>query len=159
MVPISGFQTMQQWLSITMEYLVPPEFSAPSPKKLKPRVLAKLRPWQRRLFKMFKFKTGDEVVVTAGRDKGKKGRVQKVIDRENKVVVEGINIYKRHKKATKNQKSGIYEVARPISLANVVVVCPKCSRLTRIGFRIEGSKKYRICKKCNGRLEDKGINK
>ena len=108
---------------------------------------------------MFKFKAGDEVLVTAGRDKGKKGRVQKVITRENKVVVEGINIYKRHKKATKNQKSGIYEVARPIPLANVVVVCPKCSRLTRIGFRIEGSKKYRICKKCNGRLEDKGVNK
>lgn len=108
---------------------------------------------------MFKFRLGDEVLITAGRDKGKKGKVQKVITRENKVVIEGINIYKRHKKATRNQKSGIYEVTRPVSVASVVVVCPKCSRLTRIGFQIEGSKKYRICKKCNSRFEDKGINK
>lgn len=108
---------------------------------------------------MFKFKVGDEVLVTAGRDKGKKGKVQKVITRENKVVIEGINIYKRHKKATRNQKSGIYEVTRPVPVANIIVVCPKCSMLTRIGFQIEGAKKYRICKKCNSRFDDKGVNK
>ena len=104
---------------------------------------------------MFKFSVGDTVSVTTGRDKGKKGKVQKVIISENKVVVESVNIYKRHKKATRSQKAGIYEVTRPIPVANIAVVCPKCSKLTRVGFQIEGSKKYRICKKCKGRLETK----
>ncbi len=105
---------------------------------------------------MFKFSVGDTVSVTAGRDKGKKGKVQKVIIGENKVVVESVNIYKRHKKATRGQKAGIYEITRPIPIANIAVVCPKCSKLTRVGFQIEGSKKYRICKKCKGHLETKG---
>lgn len=99
---------------------------------------------------MFKYKVGDEVLITAGRDKGKKNKIEKVLPRENKVVVAGVNIYKRHKKATSSQKAGIYETIRPISVSKVSVICPKCSKPTRIGFKINGKEKNRVCKKCKG---------
>ena len=99
---------------------------------------------------MFKFKIGDEVKVTAGRDKGKRGKVQKIFPREHKLAVENINIYKRHRKVTRTQPAGIYEVTRPISIANVALICPKCGKLTRAGFAFEAKIKHRICKKCQG---------
>lgn len=101
---------------------------------------------------MTKFKTGDEVIVTAGKDKGKKGKIEKIYKKESKVLIPNINVYKRHRKATKNQSSGIYEFARPLPLGNIALVCPKCSKQTRVGFELEGKVKYRICKKCKGRL-------
>lgn len=101
---------------------------------------------------MFKFKVGDEIVVTAGRDKGKKGKVEKVLLKENRLIVEKINIYKRHRKVTRNQPAGIYEIARPITTANVAIICPKCGKPTKVGFVIENKIKTRICKKCQGRL-------
>lgn len=101
---------------------------------------------------MFKFKVADEVLVTAGRDKGKKGKIEKVLEKEEKIVVAGINLYKRHKKATRSQGSGIFDVTRPIPVANVAIICPKCSKPTKIGFVQEGKIKVRICKKCKGRL-------
>ena len=99
---------------------------------------------------MFKFKVQDDVFITAGRDKGKKGKIEKVFPKENKVVVSGINIYKRHKKVTRSQAAGIYEIARPISVASVQIICPKCEKLTRVGFSKVGKEKQRICKKCKG---------
>lgn len=104
---------------------------------------------------MFKFKTGDEVLITAGRDKGKKGKIEKVLVGENKVVVTGVNLYKRHRKATRNQKAGIYEITRPVDVANVAIICPKCSKPTRVGFVQEGKNKFRICKKCKGKITPK----
>jgi len=101
---------------------------------------------------MFKFKVNDEVQVVSGRDKGKKGKVEKVLPFENKLIISGVNIYKRHRKATRNQSAGIYEVARPISVSKVRVICPKCAKLTRVGFIIEGKTKNRFCKKCKGSL-------
>ena len=101
---------------------------------------------------MFKLKEGDEIVVTIGKDKGKKGKIEKVLKGENKIVVPAINIYKRHRKATASQKSGVFEFPRPMRTANVALICPKCSKQTRVGFEIEGKKKYRVCKKCHGRL-------
>ena len=101
---------------------------------------------------MFKFRAGDEVLVTTGRDKGKKGKIEKVLQKEDKVVVSGINIYKRHRKVTRTQPAGIYEIVRPIPTANIAVICPKCSKVTRIGFVFEGKTKNRVCKKCKGRL-------
>lgn len=101
---------------------------------------------------MFKFKVGDQVLITAGKDKGKKNKIEKILPRENKVVVTGINLYKRHKKATRNQAAGIFEVIRPISVANIAIICPKCTKTTRAGFIYEGKTKIRICKKCKGRI-------
>lgn len=101
---------------------------------------------------MFKFKVGDQVLITAGKDKGKKSKIEKVLPRENKLVISGVNIYKRHKKATRSEKAGIFEIVRPISVANVSAICPKCAKPTRIGFILDGPTKSRICKKCKSRL-------
>ena len=101
---------------------------------------------------MFKFKVGDEVQITTGRDKGKKGKVEKVARRKNALVVAGVNIYKRHRKVSKKQPAGVFEVERPIPVANLAIVCPKCGKPTRVGFVIEGKTKNRICKKCQGRV-------
>ena len=101
---------------------------------------------------MFKLKVQDQVLITAGKDKGKKNKIEKILPSENKVVVSGVNIYKRHRKATRNQAAGIYEVIRPMSVANVAIICPKCSKVTRAGFIYEGKSKIRICKKCKGRI-------
>lgn len=101
---------------------------------------------------MFKFKVGDEVLVTSGKDKGKKGKIERVFPREFKVVVSGIGAYKRHRKATSGQRAGIYEIIRPIATAKVAIICPKCGKQTRVGFQQEGKVKNRICKKCKGVL-------
>lgn len=99
---------------------------------------------------MFKFKVGDEILITAGRDKGQKGKVQRVYLQESKLTVGGVNIYKRHKKATRNQGAGIFEVTRPISTAAVAIICSKCGKPTKVGFKVTGKTKERICKKCGG---------
>lgn len=99
---------------------------------------------------MFKIKKDDEVIITNGRDKNKKGKVEKVLLKENKVVVSGANIYKRHRKVTRSQPAGIYEVIRPIEVSKVALICPKCSKQTKVEFKIDGKTKQRICKKCKG---------
>jgi len=101
---------------------------------------------------MFKFKVGDEVLVTVGRDKGKKGKIEKVFPRLGKITVDSVNIYKRHKKVTRSQAAGIYEIARPIDVAKVAIICLKCAKPTRAGFLIEGKNKVRICRKCQERI-------
>lgn len=101
---------------------------------------------------MNKYKIGDEVQVTTGADKGKKGKIEKVLAKENKIVVAGVNVYKRHRKVTRRQPAGIYEITRPILASKVAVICPKCGKTTRIGFTTEGKTKVRICKKCKGRM-------
>ena len=102
---------------------------------------------------MFKYKAGDEVLITAGREKGKKSKIERVFPHENKLVVTGVNIYKRHKKATRNEKAGIFEIVRPIPVSNVLVICPKCAKPTRIGFTFKDNIKSRICRKCKGILK------
>lgn len=99
---------------------------------------------------MFKFKVGDEILILSGKDKTKKGKIEKVFQKEAKIIVSGVNIYKRHKKASRSQKSGIYEIARPIDVSKVAIVCPKCAKPTRVGFLIDTKTKKRICKKCKG---------
>lgn len=101
---------------------------------------------------MNKFKIGDQVQITSGRDKAKKGKVEKVFSRQSLLVVSGVNIYKRHRKVTKNQPAGIYEIKRPIATSKVALICPKCNKVTKIGFKVSGDAKTRICKKCEGVL-------
>lgn len=101
---------------------------------------------------MFKFKTGDQVLITVGKDKGKKSKIERIWPSENKVVVSGVNLYKRHRKATRSQAAGIYEITRPISVANVALICPKCAKVTRVAFSLDGKAKKRICKKCKGTI-------
>ncbi len=96
-----------------------------------------------------KLRIGDEILVTAGKDKGKKGKVDKVLPTISKVAVAGINMYKRNSKGSgKVKQAGIIDIVRPISVANVSLVCPKCKLATRIGYVQKGDKKNRVCKKC-----------
>ena len=91
----------------------------------------------------------DEVKVVAGKDKGKTGKVEKVFAKTAKVLVAGVNEYKRHMKArVQGQTSEIVTITKPLPVANVQLVCPKCKKITRIGYKIEKDKKVRICRKC-----------
>ncbi|MBI4037530.1 50S ribosomal protein L24 [Candidatus Curtissbacteria bacterium] len=101
---------------------------------------------------MYKFKIGDEVKIKTGRDKGKKGKIEKIYKGENTLLVGGVNMYKRHKKQTPMQKGGIFEIARPILASKVTIICSKCGKETKIGFLKEGKTKKRFCKKCKGIL-------
>ena len=98
-------------------------------------------------------KKNDNVLVIAGRDRGKRGRVMVVNPGRNGVIVEGVNFIKRHTKPNpqKNVKGGIVEREMSMSAAKVQVVCPQCGAATRIGHQmLEDGKKVRICRKCKG---------
>lgn len=96
-----------------------------------------------------KLKKGDEVIVTIGKDKGKKGKVEKAFPKLGKVVVAGVNTFKRHrKKRDENTPAAIVEIVKPISVAKIALICPKCGKQTRVGYRIVKNEKERICKKC-----------
>ena len=101
------------------------------------------------------FKVGDEVVVITGSDKGKKGKIIKTLRDENKVVVERVNIVKKHQKATAQETGGIVEMAAPIHASNVMIVDPKTKKRTRIGHTTDTKtgKKIRITKKSNEKLD------
>jgi large subunit ribosomal protein L24 len=95
----------------------------------------------------------DTVVVTTGKDRGKRGRVLKVVTDKNRLVVEGVNFIKRHTKANpqRNIKGGLVEREAPLHASNVQLVCPECGKATRLGRRIlEDGRKVRICRKCEG---------
>ncbi len=96
-----------------------------------------------------KFKKGDEIIVTGGKDKGKRGKIEEVFPQTMRVLVLGVNVYKRHlKKRDEKTPSGIIDSPRPLPLANVALLCPKCKKPTRIGFLVSEKEKQRICKKC-----------
>lgn len=95
-------------------------------------------------------KRGDEVIVLAGKDRGKRGRVQEIHPEAREVVVAGVNVAKRHKKAnpSKNEKGGIVDQVVPLPLGKVMLVCPHCGKPARIGHRMEGESKERFCRNC-----------
>lgn len=96
-----------------------------------------------------KIHKGDEVKIVLGKDKGKTGKVEKIMPKADMVVVTGMNQYKRHMKArSQNQSSEIVTITKPLDVAKVRVVCPKCHAITRVGYRREKDKKVRICRKC-----------
>jgi len=103
---------------------------------------------------MNKIKKGDNVKVLAGKDSGRTGNVDRVLVRTGKVIVAGINISKRSvKKSGDNQSGGIVELVKPVNLSNVALICPNCKKITRVGFKIEGKDKVRICKKCKKEIK------
>jgi len=102
-----------------------------------------------------KFKIGDNVKITAGKDKGRDGKIERVFPKTLLVVVPGVNLYKKHVKGSQGQKGGIYDIPRPLSLGKIALICPKCKKVTRIGFSTKGEKKARICKKCNKEIDIK----
>lgn len=101
-----------------------------------------------------KVKKGDTVFINAGKDFGKKGTVEQVFPKENKVTVVGINIIKKHlKPSRKSPHGGIIDKIAPIDVSNVMVVCPRCSNPTRIGYKLTDIKKMRICRKCKESID------
>lgn len=100
-----------------------------------------------------KIKKGDTVLISSGKDRGKKGTVIRVLPKESRIVVEGINLKKKHNRARKEGEKGqVVEIAAPLYASSVMLICPKCKKATRISHRISGKNKYRICKKCNQEL-------
>lgn len=108
---------------------------------------------------MQKIKKGDTVEVIAGKDNGRRGAVLTIFPKENRVVVERVNIVKKHQRqqatgGRQQQRPGIVEFEAPIDLSNVMLVCKNCGERTRVGFRIdEEEKKVRVCRKCNGDID------
>lgn len=101
-----------------------------------------------------KIRKGDTVIIISGRevDKGKRGEVIKVLPDENRLVVAGINIRKKHQKEVQTQgrslKPGVIEFEAPIAISNVMLICPKCNQPTRVGVTREDGVSQRVCKKC-----------
>ena len=99
-----------------------------------------------------KIKTNDNVLVIAGKDKGKKGKVIKALPNENKVIVEGVNIQTRHMKAKNEQPAEIRKLEGPIDASNVMLL-DKSKTPTRVGYKLEGDKKVRISKKTGKKVD------
>ena len=101
-----------------------------------------------------KVKKNDTVLVITGKDAGKTAKVLSALPKANKVIVEGVNVQKKHKKARSAQDvSAIQNQAGAIDASNVMVVCPTCNKATRVAYLVEGDKKARICKKCGAVLD------
>ncbi|HET7099270.1 MAG TPA: 50S ribosomal protein L24 [Patescibacteria group bacterium] len=104
---------------------------------------------------MLKFKIGDTVKITAGKDSGREGKIEKVLPKEEKVIVPGVNMYKKHVKGVGDVKGGIYDIPRALGLGKIALICPKCKKQTRVGFIFAGDEKRRICKKCKKEIDSK----
>ncbi len=105
-----------------------------------------------------KIRKGDTVVVLRGKERGKTGEVIKVLREANRVIVKNVNLVKKHVRGIPNvREGGIYEIEAPIHISNVMLICPKCGKPTRVGIRtvVEGEvlRKYRYCKKCNENID------
>ncbi len=101
-----------------------------------------------------RIKKGDNVQVLSGNDKGKKGEVLEVLSKEDKIVVKGVNVRKKHVKAKRQgDESGIISIECAIPSSKVNVVCPKCGKVTRVGYSMEKDQKVRVCKKCGAKLK------
>ena len=96
-----------------------------------------------------KIKKGDNIKIMVGKDKGKTGKVLTAFPHKNKVVIEGLNLYKKHvRPKTREEKGQIVSIPRPINVSNVMLVCPTCTKAVRVGIRVDGEMKIRYCKKC-----------
>jgi len=101
-----------------------------------------------------KVRRGDEVVVIAGRDRGMRGKIIRVLPKEGKLLVAKVNMVKRHMRPTPQAKGGIVEKEAPIDVSNVQFYCPKCKRGVRLGIkRLEDGRKVRTCRKCGEVLD------
>jgi len=106
-----------------------------------------------------KIRKDDTIEVISGReaDKGRRGKVIKVLPDDGKIVIAGINLRKKHQKQVQSQgrtlKPGIIEFEAPIAIGNVMLVCPKCDNPVRVGYQREGEESQRVCKNCGAVIE------
>ncbi len=100
-----------------------------------------------------KIQKGDQVMVLQGKDKGKKAEVVRAIPDRQKVILEGVNVAKRHAKPTRaTQQGGVIDKFMPVHISTVALICKSCDRPTRVGYKVEDGEKIRICKKCGSTL-------
>lgn len=104
-----------------------------------------------------KIKKGDRVKVLLGKDRGKEGKVIGIDTKNNKVLVERVNTYKRHVRKYQDVEGGILDITKPVDLSNVALVCPHCKKITRVGFGSKSNDRLRICKKCGKRVNEEGV--
>lgn len=98
----------------------------------------------------------DTVLIISGKDKGKKGKVLKTFPKEGKILVEGANLKKKHQKPKKGGEKGqVIHLPGSIDVSSIKLVCPKCGKAARVGYKTTEDKKYRICKKCNQEINEK----
>lgn len=103
--------------------------------------------------KKFKIRKDDTVEVIAGKDKGKRGTVVRVITKKDAVIVSGVNIVKKAmKKRSQQDQGGIVEIEAPLNISNVGIVCKKCGCPVKAGYKLNGDKKVRVCRKCGETL-------
>lgn len=100
-----------------------------------------------------KIHKGDTVKVVTGKENGKTGKVERVFDKESKVLVEGLNQVKRHMKArSQTQPAEIVMLTKPLAVSNVALMCPHCKKPTRVGYMTEKGVKSRVCRKCDKKI-------
>lgn len=100
-----------------------------------------------------KIVTGDEVLVIHGKNKGQRGRVRQNMPREDRMLVEGVNIVRKHIARGRARQAGIVEIEAPLRASKVMLICQSCNDPTRVGFRMtEAGKKVRFCKKCDAEI-------
>jgi len=96
-----------------------------------------------------KIRKGDTVLIISGKDKRKTGKILKAFPKEGKILVEGVNLMKKHQRPRKaGEKGQIIQLPKPIDVSNTKLICPKCGKPTRISYKIVSKNKIRICKKC-----------
>ncbi|MBI3956196.1 50S ribosomal protein L24 [Candidatus Gottesmanbacteria bacterium] len=100
-----------------------------------------------------KLKKGDTVIVTIGKDRGRKGKIEKLFPKDGTAMVAGINMFKRHmKKRDEKRAGGIIDITKPIDVSKLALVCPKCNQSTRVGYMVVKGEKERICRKCEQKI-------
>ena len=103
---------------------------------------------------------GDKVKILIGKDKGREGEITQVFPKKDRIVVQGLNLYKKHIKASQQSKGGIIEKERALVASKVMFICPECKKAARIGYQIDKQgNKYRICKKCKALVTNKSLTK
>lgn len=96
-----------------------------------------------------KIKKNDQVLIIAGKDKGKKGKVLEVFGSTEKLIVENINLVKKHRRPRKQGEKGqVIQIPKPLHLSNVKLICSKCGEAARVGYKLTEAGKFRVCKKC-----------
>lgn len=101
-----------------------------------------------------KIKKGDQVKILLGKDRGKEGKVEYVKGKDERVFVAGANLYKRHVKKYKDMQGGIIDIPKSLDISNVALICPNCKKVTRVGFKMIGNEKMRVCRKCKKEIEN-----
>src|SRR6266404_5697316 len=109
----------------------------------------KLPKWQVNYCKHMKIKKGDNVLVISGKDRGRTAKVLKALPKQMRILIDGINLKSKHVKPKKQGEQGqVVKVPSPMDASDVKFLCPKCGKAVRLGYKVEGDKKFRICKKC-----------